>query len=398
MEGFGRKVPEKDVRRDINNQIEEADKDILDRIKKRIIRSIEIVDKEQKALTGRKVEDYVLESGVAREELFPEDGKILNIGDPWQTLDLEGVTNVDYELGEEAEFQYNEEEFLKKAEDYIKNIEVFCNRLINNRKGLVTAINLAQEQLKELMTNLEIENYPKLSELSGYIVELINKEKKEHSSDMGDSENDLKNLWYDVNKLQRGFADIYLVKKVIEPAIEEEMIKNRGITEEQKERIIKNLVQEYRFIKKYKQAEMVKAAFPDMPFEDKQFDRLIASWSISTHMFPVMEKREFDVYWDEIDRLLKKDGVAYIWPIYRGNEGNMEASLIDYRNKYGDAAVVKYEYDQEDNIEGRTISWVGNNDFMYTLEEADLLIIFPRHSSSNSKERATETMKPTPVF
>ena len=70
------------------------------------------VDAPQKALSGRKPEQYAEESGIPLEELFPEGKEILNIGDPWQTLDLEGVTSVDYEFGEEAEFVRDPEFFL----------------------------------------------------------------------------------------------------------------------------------------------------------------------------------------------------------------------------------------------------------------------------------------------
>jgi hypothetical protein len=64
---------------------------------------------ESKALTGRTPERIEEETGVPKEEMFPNEKKILYVGDPWQRMgkeiDSSNFTLIDYEFGEVARFE-----------------------------------------------------------------------------------------------------------------------------------------------------------------------------------------------------------------------------------------------------------------------------------------------------
>ena len=62
----------------------------------------------------------------------------------------------------------------------------------------------------------------------------------------------------------------------------------------------KGWVEEIRLKKVPKQANVVEAIFPELPFAPASFDRFVASWSISAHTFGVLNEAGFRGYWEEI--------------------------------------------------------------------------------------------------
>lgn len=74
----------------------------------RISKKIEEYDRACKALTGRTPERIEEEDGIKKEWAFPDEAKILYVGDPWQRMGKEidkgNLTIIDYEYGEVASF------------------------------------------------------------------------------------------------------------------------------------------------------------------------------------------------------------------------------------------------------------------------------------------------------
>lgn len=380
MEGTGKPRSRGDNRRFFYEELVADDQARAEVEKRRIVSRVEVIDAQEKALTGRKPEQYVEESGIKYSELFPKGGKILNIGDPWQTLDIEGATNVDYEGGDEAEFVYDEEKFIASVPGLIESLRDSLRHSDHEEEILSELFKFDFEHIHE-------EQYENLAQTFSRIKEMIAGYRSISEND--ELESMYKNTWYTAIKLARGFSDIHLMKTKIQPVLDREMLRRKGLSEGEREEIIAKMITRYRFSKRYKNADLVKGAFPDMPFPDHEFDRFIASWSISTHMFPGMEKSEFNIYWDEIDRLLKRDGVAYIWPIYRGGERELVESFFDYKEQGGDVAVVTYQYDG-DEISDYCISWVGDQYFNNEISEAELLIVFPKGASTQVKNNIEE--------
>lgn len=79
-----------------------------------------------------------------------------------------------------------------------------------------------------------------------------------------------------------------------------------------------SILNELRLKKTAKDAGVVAAMFPDLPFKNQSFDRMIFSYSISTHIISEMNVDEFRLWWKEILRSLKPEGKAYIFPIQLG--------------------------------------------------------------------------------
>lgn len=384
IEGMGRVRSKHDTALDEQEQLEEAERARFERIKQEIADKVMVIDAEEKALTGRVEQDYENESLVPVRELFPESGKVLNIGDPWQTLDREGVTNLDYESGDEAEFVYTTEQLDTNLEWKGQQMERAGENFENVYPELVDQIAETLEQVQAIADAHDLKQYPEaaaiLNDLRHNIAEL-----RGHVCEDTFEGNTLRELWYDTVKLERSFADTHLVKTVIEPAVLKEALRDKGFGEAKQMDLIRRLITEHRFLKKYQYADLVKGAFPATPFEDNSFDRLVASWSLSTHMFPNMNETEFRVYWEEMDRLLKKDGVAYFWPIYRGREEEMVQSLKDYVKSGGEAAMI-------DRIE-HAASVVFFNDPNFNLDYAETLILFKRHPSDAAVQRVVEAVQ-----
>jgi hypothetical protein len=138
---------------------------------------------------------------------------------------------------------------------------------------------------------------------------------------IGEYELFLTDAWYVCTRSEKGFRDVYDFNTEILPKLEKfrEECKRQnmddGEMEEKIEREKIKLIEEIRLVKKPKNANVVKAIFPELPFKDDSFDRFVASWSISAHTFSHLEKNEFDIVWKEIGRVMKEGGSAYVFPL-----------------------------------------------------------------------------------
>ncbi len=389
-ENMRRPRAKKQTRRDIDqagDEIRAAERDaVLAALEQRVLD----LDAPQKALTGRPPEKYALESGIPLDELFPEDARILNIGDPWQKLDLPGVTSIDYESGEEAEFVHEPEAFLGWAPEAFQTlINIFES--YQETKDLATKLAQYFDQLKR-------EGIDSFDRVGQNIITLTSELPKENPiRTVGDHSEIMLtvDLWHTMQRLGRGLRDIWLIDTVIEPKIREERVARnlagKHLSVEEEKRIRDSIIHDNRFVRRMKQADLIKAAFPNVPFDNHSFDRITASWSISTHVFPVMSNIDFRIYWEEIDRLLKKDGICMMWPIYTRSDfgfeniSSMSDSLYEYYSSGGDACLVIFDEDGN-----KSIVWVDQAGFTGAIDDAATLVIFARGTSSETKNRFIE--------
>lgn len=334
------------------------------------------VDSRRKALTGRTPESIEEETGIPTEYMFPEDAKILYIGDPWQRMGREldeshgsKLTILDYEYGEVASFVDDEGEFME-------NMRCRSNNLIaelESRLGEDAAEIYGEEDAKWLADFYELvrraiaisttaesdEEYALASEAWGDAREHIEKkykeevEKQQLGTEPGDApteepyENtDLAELiidyWYDCVYCECGFKDILDWRNIIRPklvALEKEL---QDLSEEDRARIIsrekRDLIEERRLKKHTKESIVVEAIFPLLPFRDEAFDIVVASWSISAHVFGELDEDGFEVFWDELHRVLADQGEAFIFPLnyhYRVDETIID-SLERMKEKHPD--------------------------------------------------------------
>ncbi len=392
QEGFARVRHE---RHDVAEGLADARAERRDAFLEDIVRKVHEVDASQKALTGRKPEQYSQESGLKLAELFPEDGDILNIGDPWQALDLPGVVSVDYESGEEAEFIRDADEFVDNKDRYTSYAKSFlesvCRDLIRINPSAAERLDTLQKEFAQVCTLPEESDAKKYDGVGDGImafaknftatVNEIIEEQKAGGEYIG---NNVREFWYVLQILGSNFKDVYLWKEVIESGLRQAVIERKGLTSDEENKLVWQIVHQHRFVRRMKHADYIQGTFPVVPFTDHSFDRIVASWSISTHMFPVMDRAEFDAYWEEIDRLLKKDGVAYMWPIYRDNEFTLTRSLQAYFDKGGDAwAITSYG----------EVYRAGERDFYFALaEENCTLAIFPKGADLAAKERVKNSI------
>lgn len=385
-EGMGRRASRRDVERDLQQQELDAVDAAFDRMKAEVVSDLLSIDQEGKALTGRKIDQYEDESGIAEDELFPENARILNIGDPWQVLDKEGMVNLEYEAGEEADFVLDQEVFqdsilpeLDRMERLIEEIQSGDDAFGSELKWRVNAV---KERLSE---GVNIEDYPKESAVMYDVTRLIS---TRHGNDDGHGAS--RELWYAAMRLARGLEDVYYAETVIKPAVERAVIEERGLSKEDEAVLIRQLIEEFRGRKKYKHAELVKGAFPDTSFEDDSFDRVTASWSVSAHMFGVMDEKQFAVVWKELDRILKRDGAAYIWPLdyQSGSGGEMAKSLIDYIDSGGNAGFITWDSD------GPYVEWIEDVEeeevLAQDLTTAQTLVFLPRGAKRHEVKRRVE--------
>ena len=152
----------------------------------------------------------------------------------------------------------------------------------------------------------------------------------------------LDNIWYTALRAEKGFEDVPdFYKHIWFPLwleIQEEEIKaGEKYSDEERMEQIKKRIRPYadniRLKKKTKESNVIQAVFPELPFKDNSHDRIVASWSLSTHVFDKLSEEEFETCWDEIMRVLKKDGEAYIFPLYyRGFQD--KTTMIDSLNEY----------------------------------------------------------------
>ncbi len=323
-----------------------------------------VVDPMQKALTGRTPERISDETGIPREVMFPDTGRILYVGDPWQRMgkeiDDQRLTLIDYEYGETASFVRDIDRFkhdiaiktgntLKKL-DYLKHNEILID---SDREWIRTFEELFRTAAETIANTDDILLYPQAADrwhAAKKCIEDAYRQEQERG-DAGDAymaHNELSYLrtdaWYACVAGERGFRDLYDWEHIILPKIkqkEEELTKKPDITDEERKTIITSWIQtwinEIRLKKKPEKAHVVVGVFPQLPFKDHTFNRLVASWSISAHLFAYLNEDEFGACWREINRVLDDKGEAYIFPLTYSDidELSIMNSLEQARNTIG---------------------------------------------------------------
>ena len=338
--------------------------------KEQIAEYVNNIDSSYKSLTGRTPERIEEETGIEKELIFPPDKKTLYVGDPWQRMgreiNSEKLTIIDYEYGEVASFITENEEFLRDiynfGENILSEIEYLKEDLkdddlewIEQFKGLIEkAHGFADEAsfYSDNKNNAEI--YQKAAKAWGEAKESVEKKyenekeiKDEEMGEAGDYECDDAftqfriQSWYDCVHGERGFEDIKDWNEIIMPQleriiIEEEKKKGSALNDEETEEVIdrkkKGLIESIRLKKRVEKPNVVQGMFPELPFKDNSFDRFVASWSISAHIFDEFNEDEFEYCWQEIIRVLDSKGEAYIFPLnyYFDDKSTMMRSLQEF--------------------------------------------------------------------
>lgn len=230
----------------------------------------------------------------------------------------ENFYNFDDHGGEEREDKKKKlDEEYKKIADAWKEARIFIEKKHNQDKTLKDETEIEQEEKAG-----ESEFFDELSDL-----EILYKE-----------------AWYKCVNGERGFRDVADWHNIIIPKMDDALEKikqgkggqlSEGEFDDFVEKYSRKFIDEIRLKKRTDLAEVLQARFPELPFKDKSFDRFVASWSISAHIFARMNKEEFNLCWEEIARVLAKDGEAYIFPLnyYFDDKSEMLDSLQEASEK-----------------------------------------------------------------
>lgn len=301
-----------------------------------------------KALTGRTPELIEQETGIPQGQMFPENARILYVGDPWQkmgrVLDRPNLTIMDYEFGDSASFIHDEREFFNdlgyKIQDLQGNIKYALNgvaELLEEDRNWLEEFSKLVEYAADISQKVKkLDEYPKIAEAWRAAREHIEKRYQKiletisetRKGDPGEAPIDHSSLsflshngWYQCVFAERGFRDIPDWQKIILPRlqIETQKLKDQSLGGEEIDehlgKLAKTMINELRTKKIPEKANVVQAVFPALPFKKDSFDRFIASWSISAHTFANLDEADFAAYWQEIARVLKPGGEAYIFPL-----------------------------------------------------------------------------------
>src|SRR3989338_2651353 len=270
-------------------------------------------DRAEKALTGRTPEDLYIDSGIEKERLFPEGKMILYVGDPYQGMgkfiDNKNFVTIDYEFGEQTQFIYNEQSF---RENLASAAPALVRAITSCISGDYGDDQYSEDQIELLKQTLE-----KLKKA----IELTNNAPYVHDDPEGyqSKYKEVIQAWSDV-------------KTVI--------VKERALL---KQRSKKMKMKEDMELVPFAQKDMddiwylcLKAMFPALPFGDETFDRFVASWSLSTHVFHRLDAKEFNHTWEVIMRVLKQEGEAFIFPLYyKGLPSESKERMVETLKTYG---------------------------------------------------------------
>lgn len=175
-----------------------------------------------------------------------------------------------------------------------------------------------------------------------------------------DSDPQVTNVFYDIWKLKNGLRDAHLYKTAIEPRLEREAFaEGWSDTEYAHQREL--AIQRELPPSKREFMDFKIALFPDTPFEDHSFDRIIASWSVTAHIFSSLDTDAYLAIWHECARLLRPGGKAYMWPTgYNGiSTDDFLESIVAYAAEGGVVGVgiaEEDDYDTEDYSKIETIT------------------------------------------
>lgn len=294
-------------------------------------------------LTGRTPERISEETGIAEDELFPEDAAILYIGDPWQKMgvikDTSKLTIIDYKYGEIASFDPDAVDIARRSASeaaYISsNVQQILDRISEGDTSRVWLVDF-KSQLDRIAERDRVVTYEDMLALANEwksIKEMIESRYKEtgardSAGDAGNGYGDEDPLayfrqqcWYDAVARERNLRDTVDWNLFIVPKLEQayQQWRAKSLPEEDIDRKLAHMatheVELIRLKKKPKDANVVVAVFPELPFAQDSFDRLVAAWSISVHSLRDADEEDMKVYWDEINRVLKEGGKAYIYPL-----------------------------------------------------------------------------------
>jgi hypothetical protein len=323
-----------------------------------------------KALTGRTPENLEDETGIPADELFPPNAKILYVGDPWQRMGREldeshgnNLTLIDYEFGEVASFVTDDENFRKEIDyrgegllaeinEWLETETAHTTEDIKWLEGLQHTILEAHTQSQNAANDYEYEQAADAWETArNYIEEAQRQKTAQPNAEPGDARNTqddwhlselARSAWYDCVHGERGFRDIPDWNNIIKPKIDALEEKLGNIPEQEKRKILDretiDAIEEIRLKKHTEKSNVVEAVFPQLPFKSNSFDRMVASWSISAHVFAELSKDEFAVFWNETQRVLSNNGIAYIFPLdyYYEVDEILVDSLEEMKKRYPD--------------------------------------------------------------
>lgn len=301
-----------------------------------------------KRINGHSPEYVAEELGVSVDEVFPPEGLTVYVGDPWQKLDRKGVVIVDYEFGPVVEFQDDRERYRRQLNQRITSIEYGMSSYDASgdsrvsevvREGIATARGLYEQS-----ENADHETLKRISAaffvMKQHIEHEIDRQSGEGRDPILATDEFLRSLWYVAVHGARAI-DLADWEEKLKPSYESFAARfSLDTPDEERTEALRSkrqrLIESIRLEKTAKDAHVVQAMFPHLPFKDATFDRFVAFWSISTYVFPSLTREEMRTYWNEIQRVLKPGGKSYIGPIFEGNERDLDQSLREMAGDYPD--------------------------------------------------------------
>lgn len=305
-------------------------------------------DERNKALTARTPDDLRLITGISTERMFPEKGKILYIGDPWQILgqimDREGVVTIDYQYGRPKSFTREVDRFkdipLRNMEIAIERVELdsIWNQQYSEaeRKWLSDLTPLLKEAYNQSLEPQKDDECIKAIEKWERLIDFLYADRDPEyrsltprflppnpNDEIESYElNNLKNfIWSKALLAKWGLEDLVDWRNIIQPkavALEQELSSLQPWERKRRvEEAIQYWIEEIRLKKCTKKSEVVEGLFPRLPFRDKSFDRVVASYSFSFHSMHYLTVEQLKDLWQEIYRVLDSGGEAYIFPMNR---------------------------------------------------------------------------------
>lgn len=305
-------------------------------------------------------------TGISREEMFgtEETGeKVVYIGAPWQGLtvmDSERFFVFDYEYGEIANFSKDFEDMGYKVEEllygeynpgiyhYYQNISdnldstdytdferdwyqktfrsvlkirKIVNGIIinpNQEEGLVSELSITIQELETLLEEREQEE-PEIIEQRKTERDALEDEFAPYHSIEGMH----RLARFMAEKVKGSLEDIRDYREIVLPELKVfENLLPRDINLEEKALRMRqeelDILNELRLKKRAEKSQVIVGMFPRLPLLDESVERFVASYSLSTHIIPEMDTNDFRTWWQEIQRILKTDGKAYIFPMQQG--------------------------------------------------------------------------------
>lgn len=328
---------------------------------------------EAKRIVELSINDIADMTGISTEEMFGTEltgEKIAYIGAPWQAkkiMDSKRLFVFDYEYGEIADFiktysslriklssilygeysmglldYFQQLEYLDKNQleelsisDFESTWWVECKLLVNKIYRIVGDLE-KMEKNREPLSEKEIQLEEELINLENLISERehfeaeSSRNRKEIRDAIGDEHAEYhpieglhRMLSIFSKKVRSGIMDIEEYDDFVKPHMQEfEEKLPSDLSKEDKEMKLKNeelsILNELRLNKQTENSNIVVGFFPNLPLAEESMDRIVCSYSISTHFIPEADIDDFRSWFKEIQRVLKPGGKAYIFPMQQG--------------------------------------------------------------------------------